>query len=63
MGFSNGNGAMDSQSQDILSGLAGLSMGAATQPPTAREQLAQMGGGSKNGVAATNANEDLLGLF
>ena len=63
MGLSNGNGAMDSQSQDILNGLAGLSMGGATQPPTAREQLAQMGGGSKSGATATNPNEDLLGLF
>ena len=54
---------MDSQSQDILNGLAGLSMGSVTQPPSAREQLAQMGGGTKGGVAATNPNEDLLGLF
>ena len=59
MGLSNGNGTMDSQSQDIFNGLTGLSMGAASQPPSAREQLAQMGarGGGKK------TNEDLLGLF
>lgn len=58
MGLSNGSadvGQMNGH-PDMLSGFASLDLGAATQPPPARQQLTAGHGGKKT-------NEDLLGLF
>lgn len=59
MGLSNGMGPMNGNHQDVLSGFAGLDLGASSQPPPPQQQLANPAGESKG----KKTNEDLLGLF
>ena len=55
--FGNGHaGAPNQGTNDMLSGLASLNLGAGNQPPPAHEQMGATPRGQKN-------NEDILGLF